>query len=138
MKLFLLVIATIILFSSCHLFQSVMNRDRETGAIQTLRTFHNAQAQFQAMKGHFGTLEELADSGLVSLNYTLNRQIAGYVYVSVSATPETYCIRAMTANEKRSERDFNMTEEGLVRYHQNKESNATACGKGLSLTPKVD
>ena len=86
------------------------------------------------MKGSFGTLKELAESGLIGSNYALDNPIAGYVYSSVDTTPESYCVRAIGVDEKRDKRDFNITGEGLVRYHETKESNTAACGKGLSLT----
>ncbi|MBL8189716.1 MAG: type II secretion system protein, partial [Acidobacteria bacterium] len=59
---------------------------RETAAIQTLRTVHNNQAQFSAMKGKFGSLAELNQAGLIDSNFASGQAVSGYVYTSTEAT----------------------------------------------------
>ena len=43
--------------------------NRESAAIQTLRTIHNSQAQYQAQKQRFGSLKELNEARQIDLNY---------------------------------------------------------------------
>ena len=37
--------------------------------MQTLRTIHNVETQFEAMNSRFGTLKELAEARLIDQNY---------------------------------------------------------------------
>ncbi|HEV2663482.1 MAG TPA: hypothetical protein VG324_01140, partial [Blastocatellia bacterium] len=63
---------------------------RESAAIQTLRTIHNAQAQYQTIHSRFATLEELAASEMLEAEYAGGRSVSGYIYSSSNITTETY------------------------------------------------
>ncbi len=106
---------------------------RETAAIQTLRTVHNNQAQFSAMKGKFGTLAELNQAGLIDANYTGGGAVSGYVYTSTEATPDQYCVQATRSTATTASRDFNVIEDGTIRYVEAKSPSPVPHGGGAEL-----
>src|SRR5262249_38288219 len=65
-------------------------RSRESGAIQTLRTFHITEMHFDAKNSRFATLKELAEAGLIDSNYASEKAISGYIYSSSGVTVKTY------------------------------------------------
>ncbi len=96
-------------------FRGDLQSGRETAVLQTLRTIHNNQAQFQAMKGCFGSLKELNKAGLIDEIYASGQTIHGYKYSSSNVTADTYCVRAQRANPSCGGRDFIVCEDGDVR-----------------------
>lgn len=107
---------------------------RETAAIQTLRSIHNNQAQFQAMKDRFGTLEELADLGLLEEAYKKGQPISGYIYSSANVTAETYCVRAYRFHQRCGSRDFIVCEDGDIRYAESPSIKVLNHGEGSLLS----
>lgn len=106
---------------------------RETAAIQTLRTVHNNQAQFSAMKGKFGTLAELNQAGLIDANYAGGGTVSGYVYTSTEATADQYCVQATRSSATTASRDFNVIEDGTIRYIEAKAPSPVPHGGGSEL-----
>ncbi|MFN0108157.1 MAG: type IV pilin protein [Blastocatellia bacterium] len=106
---------------------------RETAAIQTLRTVHNNQAQYSAMKGKFGTLADLNTAGLIDANYSSGTAVSGYVYSSTEATPDQYCIQATRSSATTASRDFNVIEDGTIRYVEVKTPSPVPHGGGSEL-----
>lgn len=107
---------------------------RETAAIQTLRSIHNNQAQFQAMKDRFGTLEDLVSQGLLDEAYKKGQPISGYIYSSTNVTAETYCVRAYRFYPKCGSRDFIVCEDGDIRYAESTSIKVLNRGEGLLLS----
>lgn len=108
---------------------------RETAAIQTLRSIHNNQAQYQAMKGRFGTLKDLNNVGLIEEVYASGRTISGYQYSSSNITTDTYCVRAYRADPKCHSRDFIVCEDGEIRYVEAVAITILKRGEGTPLIP---
>ncbi|MDX2044796.1 MAG: type II secretion system protein [Acidobacteriota bacterium] len=106
---------------------------RETAAIQTLRTVHNNQAQFSAMKGKFGSLSELNQAGLIDANFAGGTAVSGYVYTSTEATPDQYCVQSTRSSATTASRDFNVIEDGTIRYVESKTPSAVPHGGGSPL-----
>lgn len=106
---------------------------RETAAIQTLRTVHNNQAQFSAMKGKFGTLADLKEAGLIDANYASGGAVSGYVYTSTEATPDQYCVQSTRSSATTASRDFNVIEDGTIRYVEAKAPSPVPHGGGSEL-----
>ena len=106
---------------------------RETAAIQTLRTVHNNQAQFSAMKGKFGTLAELNQAALIDANFASGQAVSGYVYTSTEATPDQYCVQSTRSSATTASRDFNVIEDGTIRYVESKTPSAVPHGGGSPL-----
>jgi len=108
---------------------------RESGAIQTLRTIHNSQAQYQAVKQRFGTLKELNEAGYIDSNYANNNAVSGYVYTSdAEATQDKYCVQATRQAASTASRDFNVIEDGTIRSIESKSPRAVAHGEGTPLS----
>lgn len=120
------------------LVSTVTRHDRDTSVVSSLRTIHNAQAQFKAIRGRFGTLKELADIGLIGQNFAAGTSVAQYVYTDVAVSSESYCVCANRANDKAGKRDFNIIEDGEVRYHESETKDSAICGKGKSLTVSLE
>jgi prepilin-type N-terminal cleavage/methylation domain-containing protein len=108
---------------------------RESGAMQSLRTIHNSQAQFQATKQRFASLKELSESGYIDANYASGRPISGYGYTSASeATQDQYCVQATRQAAATASRDFNVIEDGTIRYIESKTPSPIAHGDGTPLS----
>jgi type II secretory pathway pseudopilin PulG len=107
---------------------------RETAAIQTLRIVHNSQAQFQAAKQRFGTLKELTEAGYLDSKYASGAPVSGYIYTSAGeTTEEKYCVQATRQSSSTASRDFNVIEDGAIRFVESKEPSPIPHGKGAPL-----
>jgi type II secretory pathway pseudopilin PulG len=107
--------------------------NRESAAIQTLRTIHNSQAQFQATKQKFGTLKELSEAGLIDANYANGSPVSGYIYTSTEVTEDSYCVQATRQAPSTASRDFNMIEDGAIRYVESKTPSPIPHGEGAPV-----
>ncbi|HKQ89851.1 MAG TPA: DUF4190 domain-containing protein [Blastocatellia bacterium] len=108
--------------------------NRESAAIQTLRTIHNSQAMYQATKQRFGTLKELNEVGLIDLNYANGVPINGYVYTSArEVTQDKYCIQATRQSSSSASRDFNVDQDGAIRFLESRTPGPLACGEGTPI-----
>jgi type II secretory pathway pseudopilin PulG len=107
--------------------------NRESAAIQTLRTIHNSQAQFQATKQKFGTLKELSEAGLIDPNYANGSPVSGYIYTSTEVTEDRYCVQATRQSPSTASRDFNVIEDGAIRYVKSKTPSPIPHGEGAPL-----
>jgi prepilin-type N-terminal cleavage/methylation domain-containing protein len=107
---------------------------RESAAVQTLRTIHNSQATYQGAKQRFGTLKELSEAGLLDSNYANGSPVSGYIYTSAAeVTQDKYCIQATRQAPSTASRDFNVTEDGTVRFVESKTPSPVPHGEGTPL-----
>ena len=102
-------------------FQDNLKRGRETAAINSLRRIHAGQAQYKAMNGKFGTLQELSQAGLIEADYANGRAISGYVYSSSEADADKYCVQATRQSATTAHKDFNVSEDGIIRQVESRE-----------------
>lgn len=107
---------------------------RETAALNSLRTVHQNQAQYSAMKGKFGTLQELNQAQLIDVNYTNGSAVSGYVYSSPLADADKYCVQATRQGASTAYKDFNIIEDGTIRFVESKAPNALPHGEGTPLS----
>jgi type IV pilus assembly protein PilA len=107
---------------------------RESAAIQTLRTVHTNQAQYSALKGTFGSLKNLNEAGLIDANYSSGSAVSGYSYTSTEATPDQYCVQATRQTANTASRDFNVIEDGTIRYVETKTPGPVPRGDGTPLS----
>ena len=115
-------------------FLRTLEAGRESAAIQTLKTIHNSQAQYQASKQRFGTLKELNEAGQIDSNYANGSPVSGYIYQSgPEVTQDKYCVQATRQAASTASRDFNVTEEGTVRFVESKTPNPIPHGEGTPL-----
>ncbi len=114
--------------------QANLKLGRETAAISSLRTIHNAQAQYNAMKGKFGSLKELGDAGLVGANFAGGNPVSQYRYTSTDAEADKYCIQATRISPGAADRDFNVIEDGTIRALESKTVNALPHGEGAPIS----
>lgn len=111
----------------------VLELGRETAAIQTLRTIHNNQAQYAAMKYCFATLAELNQAGLIDSDYVSGKTISGYRYHSSDVTGDTYCVSAYRTRPACGGRDFIVCEDGDIRYVESANPRPLKRGEGKLL-----
>jgi len=108
--------------------------NRESAAIQTLRTIHNSQALFQATKRRFGSLKELSEAGLIDENYAGGSPVSGYIYTSApEVTQDKYCIQATRQSPSTASRDFNVIEDGAIRSVESKTPSPIPHGEGAPI-----
>jgi type IV pilus assembly protein PilA len=107
---------------------------RESAAIQTLRTVHNSQAQYQATKQRFATLKELNENGQIDPNYANGTPVSGYIYTSApEVTQDNYCVQATRQAPTSGSRDFNVIEDGTIRFVESKSPSPIPHGEGTPL-----
>lgn len=107
---------------------------RESSAIQTLRTVHNSQATYQATKQRFGTLKELNEAGHLDSNYSNGSPVSGYIYTSApEVTQDKYCVQATRQAASTASKDYNVTEDGTVRFVESKSPGPIPHGEGVPL-----
>ncbi|MBO0860685.1 MAG: type II secretion system protein [Chloracidobacterium sp.] len=107
---------------------------RESAAIQTLRTIHNGQASYQATKQRFATLKELNEAGQIDANFANGSPVSGYVYTSApEVTQDSYCVQATRQAASTASRDFNVIEDGTIRYVESKAPSPIPHGEGSPL-----
>jgi len=107
---------------------------RETAVISSLKTIYNNQAQYNASRGKFGTLKELADDGLLERKYASGEPINGYIYTDTDVTADTFCIHADRQNDGTANRDFNIMEDGTIYYIEAKTKGTVERGQGTPLS----
>ncbi len=93
---------------------------RETATINSLRTIHQNESLYNTMKGRFGTLKELNEASLIDSNYSSGNPVSGYVYTATDATPDQYCVQATRSTASTAYKDFNVTEDGTIRFNESK------------------
>jgi len=107
---------------------------RESAAIQSLRTVHQGQAAFQAQKQRFATLKELSEAGQLEANFANGLPISGYTYTSApEVTQDSYCVQATRQAASTASRDFNVIEDGTIRYIESKTPTQIPHGEGSPL-----
>src|SRR5262245_39399142 len=108
--------------------------DREFAAIQSLRTIHNNQTQFQSQKQRFGTVKELNEAGQIDANYANGSVVSGYIYTSAAeVTQDKYCVQATRQAPSTASRDFNVIEDGTIRFVESNSPGAIPHGEGAPL-----
>jgi hypothetical protein len=112
-----------------------LQHGRESAAIQTLRTIHNIEMNFEANNSRFATLEELAKSSLIDRNYFGGNAVSGYVYTSSGVSPKTYCVNAVRAGDSVARRDFVICEDGAIRFAESKTPGPVNRGEGAEFDP---
>jgi hypothetical protein len=108
---------------------------RQFEAAQTLIIIQINQTQFQATRQGFGTLKELSEAGYIDSKYASGATVNGYIYASVGeTTKDKYCIQATRQSPSYTEgKDFNVTEDGGIRFVESKTPSPVACGQGSPL-----
>jgi hypothetical protein len=106
---------------------------RESGPVQTLLTIHNSQAQYQATKQRFGSLNELNETGYIDALIANGFPIDGYRYSTSDVTAETYCAHADRADDKCGRRDFIVCEDGVIHFVESQTKGAVKRGEGLAF-----
>ncbi len=100
--------------------QEALKLGRETATIKSLGTIHQNQAHFSAMKGKFGTLQELNQAKLIDASYANGTAVSGYIYTSPEADADKYCVQSTRSAATTSYKDFNVIEDGSIRYVESK------------------
>ena len=110
-----------------------LKTSRETAAIETLQNIHRSQAQFNGTRGRFATLKELVDDELLEKSYASGQPVNGFIYTDSDVTADTYCVHADRQSDSSANRDFNITERGVVHYVESKTKATVARNEGVPL-----
>jgi hypothetical protein len=106
----------------------------ENAAIQTLRTVHNAQFDFWDKHKRFGSLQELFDAGFLKINLSRTPTSYGYVFTDSGISESTYCVHATRTSQSKAYRDFNLSEEGVIRANMVKRPALLLRNDGVPLS----
>jgi prepilin-type N-terminal cleavage/methylation domain-containing protein len=107
---------------------------RQTATLNSLRTIRDNEAQYQAMRGKFATLKELNEASLLDANYANGIAVSGYVYTSTEATNDQYCVQATRQSTSTAYRDYNIIEDGTIRYAEVKTPAPIPRGEGIPIS----
>jgi hypothetical protein len=152
-KFIVLLLVTLVLmgFSACSkseflctvYYSCCLKLGPEAAAISSLRTIHNAQAQYQEKHNRFGTLKKLAEAGLISANFANGQAISGYQYSDLEASAESYSVQATRIMQNRwfglsskpsAARDFMICEDGEIRAQERETPRKLQRGEGQLIT----
>ena len=114
--------------------QENLKLGRETAAIESLRSIHTSEAQFNAMRGKFGTLKELTEAGLLGANFSSGSPVSQYKYTTTVAEGDKYCVQATREGAGSAYRDFNVIEDGTIRANSAKTVAPLPHGEGVPLS----
>jgi prepilin-type N-terminal cleavage/methylation domain-containing protein len=106
---------------------------KETAAIGSLRTIHSQQAHYLALRGRFGTLKELGEAGNIGSNYASGEPVSSYIYTSPEATADKYCVQATRESAATAYKDYNVIEDGTIRFLESQNPSAVPYGEGTPL-----
>src|SRR5262245_21108788 len=106
---------------------------RQTATIESLRTIHNQQAHYSALRGRFGTLKELGEAGSINPNYAGGSAVSGYIYTSPEATADKYCVQATRESAGTAFNDYNVIEDGTIRFVESQTPSAIPHGEGTPI-----
>jgi type IV pilus assembly protein PilE len=116
-------------------YMRAMRSGRETAAIKSLQTIHNAQVSYNSTKGKYADLKALAEADfLQDKSYASGRAVNQYVYSASDVTADTYTAHADRASAGAGYKDFNITESGLVHYIEAKANGTVPRGQGVPMT----
>ncbi len=107
--------------------------ERESAAINSLRTIHNNELQFESMNSRFATLEQLAAAGLLDQNYANENAVSGYVYSTSEVSEKAYCVHAVRTDAAVAFHDFVICEDGIIRLAESKTPAVVKRGEGSAL-----
>lgn len=113
--------------------QQNLMRGRETAAVKSLLTIHQNQIQYKSLKGHYATLQELREAGLIDDTYLNGAIVSSYTYNDSDISEQTYCVHANRASNTAAARDFIVCEDGIVRYIESKAKGTVKRGEGRQL-----
>ena len=115
--------------------QNYLKTGRETGAIGSLRSIHDSQAHFNSTKNKYGTLRELTDNGfIVDKTYASGKPINQYIYSDSDVSVDAYCVHADRQSNGSGNRDFNITEDGIIYAVEAKTKGTVARGAGTPIS----
>jgi prepilin-type N-terminal cleavage/methylation domain-containing protein len=115
--------------------QNYLKSGRETGAINSLRSIHNSQAHYNSVKNKFGTLRELTDNGFITdKSYASGQPVSQYIYSDSDVSVDTYCVHADRQSNGSGNRDFNVTEDGVVYAIESPTKGTVARGAGVPIS----
>ena len=114
--------------------QNQLKGRREEAAVKALRAIHESEQQFQASKNRYGTLKELADAGLLDKSYASGQPINQYIFTDSEVGTYRYCVHADREYNGSGNRDFNITERGIISYIESKTKGTVQRGTGTPLS----
>jgi type IV pilus assembly protein PilE len=107
-------------------FMRTLRASRETAAVNSLQTIHKAEISYNSTKGKYATLKTLSDEEfLQDKTYASGRAVNQYVYSDSDVSADTYTIHADRDSTGAGYKDFNITENGIVHYIENKAAKGT-------------
>lgn len=106
---------------------------RQTATIESLRTIHNQEAHYSALRGRFGTLKELNEAGSINDNYASGKPVSSYIYKSPEATSDKYCVQATRESAGSAFNDYNVIEDGTIRFVESANPTEIPHGEGTPI-----
>ena len=106
----------------------------ESAASGTLRTIATAEVTYITNNNQYGTLSQLQtasliDSAITAANASASAK-AGYFYTNGTCDTSQFTVQATRSGLGSGDKDFGVTEDGVVRYVTN--TSATAGATGLA------
>lgn len=115
--------------------QNYLKTGRETGAIESLKSIHNSEAHYNSLKNKYGTLQELTEGGFITdKSYASGKAVSQYVYSDSDIGVDAYCVHADRQSNGSGNKDFNITEDGIVYFIEGKTKGTVAKSAGTPIS----
>ena len=105
----------------------------ESSAVGTLRTCASAEVTYANNNNTYGTLAQLNTAGLIDSAVSGGSAKSGYQYTSTGVNTGSFCIQATRSNTGSGNRDYNIIEDGVVRFVTSTTPAAVASGSGSPI-----
>lgn len=132
----LLIVVAIIGIIACIAIPNLLKARKaanESSAVGTLRTCASAEVTYANNNNTYGTLKMLNQAGLVDSAVASGSEKSGYEYRSTGVTTSAFCIQATRSGVGSGDKDFNVIEDGVVRFITASIPTELASGSGLPI-----
>ncbi len=126
----LIILISFVIYRANADIQSLLRVERDIIAARNLEKIHAAQEQFNSLNGKYGTLEELAEAGLLEPYLAGDRKALKFSYRLSDLSPTTFCAHADRKSRSAGDRDFNMSEDGVLHFKESKTIGSIPRGQG--------
>jgi len=105
----------------------------ESSAVGTLRTCASAEVTYANNNNTYATLAQLNTAGLVDSAVSGGNAKSGYQYTSTGVSTSAFCVQGTRSGAGSGDKDFNVVEDGVVRFVAGTTPTAVAAGSGAPI-----
>lgn len=119
-------------------FNRIEARNLEWKVIRNLYRIYDGEENFKVIRGRYGTLKELAEANLIDPSFAGDQNEFKYRYWISDLSPSTFCLHADRKSLIPSNKDFNMSEDGITRFIRSWNLGSVQRGQGEKVFEGVN